>query len=99
MAAQIEVDATSGVVSGRGEIDLSCADGLRDAIAVALQVDATRTVVIDLRDVTFIDSTGVKELIRPTMDGHSVALRRPSDPVQRALKLSGLYSTVTIEAD
>ena len=99
MAAQIEVDETSGVVRGGGEIDLSSADQLRDAIGAALRSDSTRTIVIDLSDVTFIDSTGVKELIRPTMDGHSVVLRRPSEPVQRALKLSGLYSTVSIEAD
>jgi anti-anti-sigma factor len=95
--AQIEVDCESGVVTGRGEIDLAAADDLRTAIDAALDVDRGRTVVVDLRDVTFIDSTGIKELLRPTVDGFSVALRQPSVAVRRVLELSGLVETVTIE--
>lgn len=97
MDAQIEVDCEAGVVTGRGEIDLAAADHLRSAIDAALDVDRARTVVVDLRDVTFIDSTGVKELLRPTVEGFSLALRAPSDPVRRVLELSGLAETITIE--
>ncbi len=98
MGAQIEVDRDAGVVVGLGEIDMAAADQLRAAIEAVLGVDRERTVVIDLRGVTFIDSTGVKELLRPTVDGFSVALRDPSAPVRRVLELSGLVGTVTIEA-
>jgi|JI9StandDraft_2_1071091.scaffolds.fasta_scaffold1000693_1 anti-anti-sigma factor len=95
--AQIDVDTGTGVVTGRGDLDLASAGELRAAIAAVLESDAARTVVIDLREVSFIDSTGVKELIRPTIEGFSVRLRHPSEQVQRVLKLSGLDGTVTIE--
>jgi anti-anti-sigma factor len=97
MGAQIEVDPDAGVVTGRGEIDMAAADDLRAAISSAFDVDRSRTVVVDLRDVTFIDSTGVKELLRPVVEGFSLALRRPSGPVRRVLELSGLTDTVAIE--
>jgi hypothetical protein len=87
MAAQIEVDEISGVVRGGGEIDLSSADELRDAIAAVLRSDSTRTIVIDLSDVTFI-TRWRKELIRPNMMGTQV-LRRPSEPAQRAGSCQG----------
>lgn len=95
--AQIEVDRDAGVVTGRGEIDMAAADELRAAIASALDVDRSRTVVVDLRDVTFIDSTGIKELLRPVVAGCSVSLREPSGSVRRVLELTGLIGTVTIE--
>lgn len=97
MGASIEVDAAEGLVTGRGEIDLSCADELRDAIESVLESQGGRPIVIDLRDVTFIDSTGVKELLRPTIDGHAVTLRQPSTTVRKVLDLAGLTGTVTIE--
>lgn len=97
MRGEIQADAASGVVEGRGELDLAVAADLRAALEEVLSVDPTRTVVVDLRGVTFIDSTGLKELVRPTTEGRSVTLRLPSEPVRRLLELSGLDQKLPIE--
>jgi anti-anti-sigma regulatory factor len=45
--------------------------------------------VLDLQGVTFIDSSGLHALVRPTLDGHPVVLRRPSRAVEMLLDLAG----------
>ena len=50
-------------VTVRGEIDLSNADDLERELASALT--PARTVTIDLREVTYIDSSGVRLLHHP----------------------------------
>ena len=56
----VEVDGRT-VVAARGEIDLSAADALRDCIDRCC--DSRRPLVLDLADVTFMDSTGIKALV------------------------------------
>lgn len=97
MDGRVDVDVVAGVVVGSGELDLSAADRLRDAIERVRSADDDRAVVIDLRDVTFIDSTGLKELIRPVIDGHRVTLRHPSHQVCRVIQLSGLTDALPVE--
>lgn len=97
MDGRVDVDVAAGVVVGSGELDLSTADHLREAIDRVRTADDDRAVVIDLRDVTFIDSTGLKELIRPVIDGHRVTLRHPSEQVCRVIQLSGLADTLPVE--
>jgi anti-sigma B factor antagonist len=50
------------VVSVRGEVDLYTSPGLRDALAVAVgQKEAV--VIVDLREVTYMDSSGIATLV------------------------------------
>jgi anti-sigma B factor antagonist len=49
------------VVSAGGEVDVSTAPRLREQLA-AVPVDASR-VIVDLSDVTFLDSTGLGVLV------------------------------------
>jgi anti-sigma B factor antagonist len=60
MLLSIETTTTDGVgiVSARGEVDLSTADSLRTAIEDTLAAGHAR-VVVDLTDVEFIDSAGL----------------------------------------
>ncbi|GAA0903370.1 STAS domain-containing protein [Virgisporangium aurantiacum] len=46
----------SAVVTASGELDMESADELRDGLADAIAADPRR-LVIDLSDVTFVDST------------------------------------------
>jgi anti-anti-sigma regulatory factor len=46
------LDGATTVVVARGELDLACRDALRDVLS-----DVSGAVVVDLEDVTFLDSS------------------------------------------
>jgi anti-sigma B factor antagonist len=60
----------------RGELDLATADGFEDRLGEAID-DAGGTVVIDFSDCSFVDSVGVRALIRGgrRLDGSGRTLR------------------------
>ena len=81
------------VLDVAGAIDLQTRGRLLDAGRSALQ-NAPGRLVLDLDDVTFIDSTGIGALVEL---GHSatdadgaLVLRNPSHRVLRILEISGL---------
>ncbi|MGN9913432.1 STAS domain-containing protein [Phytohabitans sp. LJ34] len=47
-----------------GEIDMATVGQVRDAIIAVLARDKPAAIVLDLRHVSFIDSTGIGELVR-----------------------------------
>jgi anti-anti-sigma factor len=49
-----------------GEMDLDCADTLREAVAEAAR--GAKTVVLDFADVSFIDSSGTGIFVRLCLD-------------------------------
>ena len=67
-----------------GEMDLDCADGLREAVAEAAR--GAGTVVLDFADVTFIDSSGTGIFVRLCLDMSSqrtpIVARRLSPAVR-----------------
>lgn len=74
-----------------GEIDMLCAAEL-DAALDPL-VDAGGTVVLDLRRVTFMDSTGLRSILRAATrlkQRGMVVLRDPQPIVVRLLEVTGL---------
>jgi anti-sigma B factor antagonist len=76
-----------------GELDLGTVEQFRQALSEA---ESERTdLVIDLRDLTFIDSTGLHELIqarqRLEQQGRRLALVRGKAPVQRILTVAKLH--------
>ena len=84
-----------------GEIDASTAPALDEALQT-LPV-ATGSVVIDVSDVVFIDSSGLRVLIslanRAEQVGRSVILQRPSPTVRRLLEITGLTDMFGLESD
>jgi anti-anti-sigma factor len=62
-------DRTRILVAPLGELDMSTAGQVRDAIAEVRERGFDR-IVLDLRGVTFIDSTGVRLLIRARAASH-----------------------------
>jgi anti-sigma B factor antagonist len=83
------LDGATTVVVARGELDLACRDALRDVLA-----DVSGAVVVDLEDVTFLDSSCIGVLAgaaqRLREDHGDLRIRRPADVPRRALEITGL---------
>jgi anti-sigma B factor antagonist len=81
------------VVALEGEIDLSSVADIEERIAAAERGDP-KQLVVDVRGVTFMDSSGLRVLLaahqRSQEDGREFALVRGSESVDRLLKVTGL---------
>ena len=87
----------TAVVSLQGELDLYNAQAVRTALADAAD-DAAR-VVVDMADVTFVDSTAMGLLIEARarlQDRAAFVLAAPGLETRRALQVSGLDRHFTI---
>jgi anti-sigma B factor antagonist len=86
------------VLSLAGELDLANVPALREALRGAVERSPKR-LVVDLTDVTFVDSTvlGVLVEARSRIGGDAFALAAPGLEVRRALEVSGLDRHFTIE--
>lgn len=79
----------------RGELDLATAPEVEEQVLDALR-EGTRAVVLDLRELTFMDSTGVRTIVA----AHQVAEQTGSDlrvvrppresAVSRVIEISGI---------
>jgi anti-anti-sigma factor len=85
----------------RGEVDLAGVDELQNAIEPFLAPG--QTVVLDLSEVTFADSTLLKVLAQArgklSDAGGALMVRNPSDQARRILTLGELDDLVQDEAD
>jgi anti-sigma B factor antagonist len=86
---EVTSDPSGLVVRVTGELDVVSAPTLG---ACLLGLDAD--VVVDLADVTFIDSTGIATLVaghnRALLRGRSFGLRSPTERVAKVLHLTGV---------
>ena len=73
-----------------GELDLTTAEEFADAaVHLAATIDPGTRLVVDLADVTFMDSTGLRALLRIHAHAkHALVLRSPRRPVRRVLNLT-----------
>ena len=83
-----------------GEIDLSTARRVREAL-IAISNSGETNVVVDMTNVTFMDSTGLSALVGPlkrfrSMNGE-IVLRSPTKGVRKVLEISGLTRVFTID--
>jgi len=85
--------AERAVVSVGGEVDLETASQLGEHALDALR-DVSPHLVLDITDVGFMDSTGLKVMVtiarRAELAGGSFAVVGASRPVLRILSLTGL---------
>jgi anti-anti-sigma factor len=85
-------DATGLVVAPHGEIDLATVDLVREAVERELQPG--EAVVLDLREVGFMDTSGLRYVLelndRAQQDGFHLRLVRGPSAVQRVFEVSGL---------
>ena len=91
---KVETERTEGGPQVRliGELDLDAYFGIYELLRNA-QLDGTPDVVVDLRAVAFIDSSGIRRCWRPTraavVGGHFRLIRGP-DSVHRVFELTAL---------
>jgi anti-sigma B factor antagonist len=76
-----------------GELDLASVPLLESAVQSAT-LDDPATIVLDLRGLEFIDSTGLRAILlqdkRSTERGQTFALVRGSEQVQRLMRMTGV---------
>ena len=94
---ECEIGGSAGdgprIVKVRGEVDLATAPDLETTVRKVLD-DAPRGVDLDLRDLTFIDSSGLRVLVSLSKEAQSrsatFGLRNVPQHAQRVLDITGL---------
>jgi anti-sigma B factor antagonist len=90
---------TASVLTVAGELDLRTSPELEERLARAFDAGAD-LVILDLRGVEFMDSTGLRVLLtahqRAHESGRRFALVRGADQVERVLTLTGVREMLTI---
>jgi anti-anti-sigma factor len=100
--ARCERRDTAAVVTVRGELDLNSADALSKVLQ---SPDAQApTVVLDLRTVSFIDSSGLSVIVGQHRRSSAAGTRflvavGGAQAVQRLFELTGLAGVITLVAD
>jgi anti-anti-sigma factor len=94
-------DASTLVVVPRGEIDLATVDLVREA--VESEHEPRQAVVLDLREVGFMDTSGLRYVLeltaRASQEGFRVRLVRGPKVVQRVFEVSGLEARLPFVDD
>jgi anti-anti-sigma factor len=82
-----------------GELDLATVTELRAALAQ--HVDGQRAIALDLRELTFLDSTGLRLMVELWKYRHDkpVAFVAPTGDVARAIDISGLRNFLKFVSD
>jgi anti-anti-sigma factor len=85
-----------------GELDIAAAPEVDEELA-ALERSRPDLIVLDLRGLTFLDSTGLRALLgadaRAREEGRRVVLIQGPEPVQRVLSITGLDDRLDIVTD
>jgi anti-sigma B factor antagonist len=80
-------------VAVHGEVDISVAEALEEALEAAIR-ESVGAFVVDLSDLDFIESTGLQVLLRARgllgREDRALAVVCPHGPVRRVFELSGL---------
>ena len=88
------------VVAPHGEVDLATVAAVRAALRSG---EVSARVVLDLRQVEFMDSAGlaliVEQMRRADRDGFGFAVVRGSDQVQKLLHVAGLAERLVVLDD
>ncbi|MGH8928274.1 MAG: STAS domain-containing protein [Acidimicrobiia bacterium] len=87
------------IITPAGEIDLATVGQLEDELNSAIAEDV-KHVVVDLTEVTFMDSTGLRALLSAHQSlggaGRRLALVVAGGPVDRLLEISGVGQSIEI---
>src|SRR3954465_9446031 len=100
-AFEVELEARGGELWGlpRGERDLAAAPERGGGPGLALRSDAD-AVVVDLRGLDFLDSTGLKALVEAHAgpNGHRVSFVRGNSMIEQVLQVSHLDGELRFRA-
>jgi anti-sigma B factor antagonist len=98
-ACEVEGDGATARVRPSGELDLATVDELSARLAEAAR--SARRVLLDLGGLTFIDSSGVRLLMRwardAERDGIDLTLRPGGPAVREVLEVTGVRDLLPFE--
>ena len=97
LTTSLDREASPPVLSIEGDIDIATEDSLRDALESALAEHPN--LVVDMRDVTFIDAAGIRVVLRAAAQLNGSGPLRVVNARRLAwlLDVVGLQSIETIE--
>lgn len=106
MASAFEVDVERGegraVVRVSGEFDLAATEVVEGAL-LAVEGAGNGLVVLDLREVTFLDSTGLRTITsadhRAREAGRELRIVRGAEQIQKLLYLTGMDKILPLVDD
>jgi len=103
-AVEARTHRRTALVALRGELDLVTVSKVAEVLdGLEPQADGVRHVVLDLRGLTFMDSSGLHELVRQNefarRNGHNLAVVRGTDAIQRVLELTGVADSLVLVDD
>lgn len=85
-----------------GDVDIATVPRLRDALEQAL-ASSPACVLIDLSEVEFVDSSGLRFLLRANQraqrSGWSLTVRRPAEPAMKAFEFTGADKWLTFASE
>jgi anti-sigma B factor antagonist len=100
-AAALEVAPGQVTVRLTGELDLATRPEFDEALDEAVATGAPQ-ITVDMRELAFIDSTGISTLLRAVdagrHNGHVVQFLRKDGPVARTLKIAGVSGMLPLAA-
>jgi anti-sigma B factor antagonist len=89
----VDIDGDTATMSIGGEVDLLRAPAIATALRDLLATEGVQRVLLDLQEVSFMDSTGIQVLVAALHDatatGLTVTMTAVSAPVRRLLVLTG----------
>jgi anti-sigma B factor antagonist len=93
------IDRGVAVVMPRGELDIAGVPLMHDALAALEQEPHVHAVLLDLSGIEFIDSSGLRAIMRAeravARTGRRFALVKGGQPVHRVFELTGMESRLT----
>lgn len=99
LAWDVDLDDHTTVVHVSGEIDVSTQDAFDEAVRAALD-SASPLVILDLANVTFLGSIGLRTLVEVHKDatdtGRELRVVEGSTAVHRVMKITGLAQVLAL---
>ena len=99
---ETKVDGARAAVVVAGEVDVSNAGTVREAVDELMQNEAIKAIEVDMANVPYIDSTGIGVLVGSAHKAHDTdrtfALVDAQDNVVRILGMLGVDEVITVKA-
>jgi anti-sigma B factor antagonist len=104
LAVEARMHRRTALVAIRGELDMLTVSKVAEVIdGLEPQADGVRHLVLDLRGLTFMDSSGLHELIKQNefarSNRHNLAVVRGTDVIERLLELTGVKDHLVLVDD
>ncbi len=99
LIVEVEAEKCCAHIRLEGEVDIASADQVRVATIQAIDLESVEHLIVDCRQLDFLDSTGVKTLLEAhkSFDG-KIALVGPKRVVTRVLDVTGLDGMFPVAA-